>query len=47
MNTRQRAVKKAMINELLAYSCFYGTDRKKLQRLSYKEVYSYYKAFML
>ena len=44
---KQRQVKQYMINELLAFSCFYGTDRKKLQRLSYKEVYSYYKAFML
>ena len=47
MDTRQRAVKQYMINELLTYSCFYGTDRKKLQRLSYKEVYHYYMEFML
>ena len=47
MNTRQRAVKKYMINELLEFSCFYGTERKKLQRLSYKEVYQYYRLFKL
>ena len=47
MDTRQRAVKKYMINQLLSFSCFYGTKRKTLQRLSYKEVYHYYMEFML
>ena len=47
MKTRQRAVKRYMINELLEFSCFYGVERKKLQRLSYKEVYQYYRLFKL
>ena len=47
MNTRQRAVKRYMINELLEFSCFYGVERKKLQRLSYQEVYQYYRLFKL
>ena len=44
---KQTQAKKAMISELLEFSCFYGTQRKKLQRLSYKEVYHYYKLFSL
>ena len=48
MNTRlQREVKRIMINELLEFSCFYGTERKRLQRLSYQEVYQYYRLFKL
>ena len=38
--------KNTMINELISYSCFYNCDKKKLQRLSYKEVYNYYRLFM-
>ena len=38
--------KHRMINELIEFSCFYNCDKKKLQRLSYKEVHHYYRLFV-